>query len=164
MKKSIYLILFLSLLTSCSQDLVFNNNAAFQGVKDNLFWKADDAAATIDSGNSLNIQAVTLNETLTLKIKLPSTLVSQKDVSSHLPYELGKNEIAKATYVQTLNTIVSTYETGAGIGDGQIVVTDYDGETISGTYRFNAKNKDTESESSLVNFQKGVFYKVPITP
>lgn len=165
MKKGIYFILFLLVLTSCSQDIVFNNNAAFQGVKDNIFWKADDAMASIGTSNSLNIKAVTINETVILKIALPSSLVNQKDPSTYLTYVLGNSETRKASYSRTLNTISTSYQTGFGIGDGQIVITDYDGTSISGNFRFNAKNTNSSSlEATNVNFQNGFFYKVPITP
>ena len=54
-------------LTSCGEDIVFNNNAAFQAVKNNDSWKAADASATVSDEASLLIQAVTKNETLTLE-------------------------------------------------------------------------------------------------
>ncbi|PWA05639.1 DUF6252 family protein [Flavobacterium psychrotolerans] len=165
MKKGIYFLLFLIGLTSCSQDVTFNNNAAFQGVKDNVFWKASDAVAKIGTGSSLNIEAVTVNEKLTLTMPLPAKLVSQRDKSTYITYDLGASEAKKAIYVNTLNAVVLTYQTGFGIGDGQIVVTDYDGATISGTFRFNAKNTDaTSEEAPILNLQSGVFYKVPIMP
>ena len=121
--------------------------------------------ASIGTSNSLLINAVTINETLTLKIPLPGSLVSQIDSSTYLTYVLGTSETRKASYTITLNTVVTSYQTGFGKGDGEIVITDYDGLTISGTYRFNAKNTDSSSEEAAnVNFQKGSFYKVPITP
>jgi len=162
MNKGIYILLLLIGLTSCSEDVVFNNNAAFQGVKDNVSWKAADANAMISGENSIELQAVTINETVTLKIPLVDELVFQKDTSSFKKYKLGINETTTANYTSFLNGSLTSYETGASLGGGEIVITDYDGFTISGKFRFNAENTDSTSEPSTVNFQHGVFYKVPI--
>jgi hypothetical protein len=165
MKKGIYFLLVLIGLASCSQDIVLNNTKSFQGIMNNEFWKTTDATATIGSGNSLNIVAVTLIDQMTLKVPLPATLVRQKDANSYITYALGASDLKKASYTKTLNNVTTNYQTGFGIGDGQIVITDYDGFTISGTYRFNAKNTNTaSSEAPVLNLQNGVFYKIPITP
>ena len=112
MKKAICLVLFSIALISCSTDVTFNNFAAFQGVKDNLAWKASDAKAAITTGNVLTIEALTLTETLTLKMPVPGTFVSQKDVNTHITYALGTSVSKKATYDTTLNDINLLYQTG----------------------------------------------------
>jgi hypothetical protein len=133
--------------------------AAFQGVKDNQAWKADDSKATMSINGLLTIEAVTLNETMTLRMPLPSTFVFQKSLNTHITYALGSTESKKATYSNILGGATVQYETG----NGEIVITDYDGTTISGTFRFNAFNTDPLStEQPIVNLQSGVFYKVPI--
>lgn len=51
--------------------------------------------------------------------------------------------------------------------NGQIKVTEYDPilGTITGSFRFNAKNvEDNPIGESTLNFQDGVFYKVKLTP
>ena len=165
MKKRIYILMLLIGLTSCGEDIVFNNNAAFQAVKNNDSWNAADASATVSDEASLLIQAVTINETVTLEIPLPTSLVSQKDSSTYITHDLGTSDTKTASYTTLLNGALLTYETGVNIGDGQIIITDYDGVTISGKFRFNAENIESESsESPTVNFQYGVFYKVPIAP
>jgi hypothetical protein len=165
MKKRIYILMLLIGLTSCGEDIVFNNDAAFQGVKNNESWRAADASATVSDEASLLIQAVTINETVTLEIPLPTSLVSQKDSSTYITHNLGTSDTKTASYTTLLNGALLTYETGVNIGDGQIIITDYDGVTISGKFRFNAENIESESsESPTVNFQYGVFYKVPIAP
>lgn len=165
MKKRIYILMLLIGLTSCGEDIVFNNNAAFQAIKNNDSWKAADASATVSDEASLLIQAVTINETVTLEIPLPTSLVSQKDSSTYITHNLGTSDTKTASYTTLLNGALLAYETGVNIGDGQIIITDYDGLTISGKFRFNAENIESESsESPTVNFQYGVFYKVPIVP
>jgi hypothetical protein len=46
--------------------------------------------------------------------------------------------------------------------NGEIVITNYDGATISGTFKFNAVNTNTGSSNQVLNFQEGHFYKVPV--
>lgn len=164
MKKRIYILLLLIGLTSCGEDIVFNNDAAFQGVKNNESWKAADASATVTDDASMLIQAVTINETVTLEIPLPTTFVNQKDSSTYITYNLGTSDTKTATYTAIVNGALLAYETGTNIGDGQIIITDYDGLTISGKFRFNAENIESSTDSPTVNFQYGIFYKVPIAP
>ena len=59
-----------------------------------------------------------------------------------------------------------TFATGNGIGDGQIEITEYDvvNNTVSGTFKFNAENiYNNPLAGAVLNFQQGVFYKVPIS-
>ncbi|MFV8343388.1 DUF6252 family protein [Flavobacterium sp. XS2P39] len=155
MKKYFLLIVVIFSLVSCEEDIRFNS-PSLQGLKDNVFWRAVESKATLAPDGSLLIEAYTRNETLSIKIT--STQAQS--------YFLGTSESKKVTYVVTDATgVVSTYSTGFGIGDGQIVITDYDevNKTVSGTFKFNAENTDNnELVSLLVNFQQGVFYKVPV--
>jgi hypothetical protein len=49
--------------------------------------------------------------------------------------------------------------------NGEIEITENDGKTISGKFKFNAvKNPTNPQISDILNFQYGEFYKVPITP
>lgn len=49
--------------------------------------------------------------------------------------------------------------------NGEITITENDGATISGIFKFNAIINNGNSEANeLVNFQFGEFYKVPISP
>ncbi|MDI5899422.1 DUF6252 family protein [Flavobacterium sp. XS2P67] len=68
------------------------------------------------------------------------------------------------TVTDATNGLV-TFSTGFEIGEGQIVITEYDAvnNTITGTFKFNAENTNSNSlASQVVNFQHGVFYKVPV--
>ena len=69
------------------------------------------------------------------------------------------------TVTGSANGAVS-FTTGFGIGEGQIEIDEYDtvNKTISGTYKFSAKNvSSTPSGNETLSFQQGVFYKVPVT-
>ncbi|HEY4618713.1 MAG TPA: DUF6252 family protein [Flavobacterium sp.] len=154
MKKQILLILALFSLISCVEDVSFNN-PSFQGVKDNVFWRAIESKASLDPSGSLVIEAYSGSEVITLKT---TSTAAQT-------YVLGTSTSKTATYVRTGSDGTITFATGTGIGDGQISITEYDPEnnTVTGTFKFNAENIDNNpSVGSVLNFQQGVFYKVPI--
>ena len=85
--------------------------------------------------------------------------------SAEQTFVLGVDETSKASYKNTLPAELSSFSTGTNIGNGQIVITDYDTDnnTISGTFKFTAINEDeSDTENPKINFTEGVFYKVPI--
>lgn len=165
MKKIVSFIILAVALGSCSQDIKFNNEAVFQGVKDNLFWRGADAKAVFSvSEGTLTVSAGTLNESVALKVPMPETMVNPKNDNTYVTYALGTSLERVATYSFGDDVAQYHYETAIGVGDGQVVVTEYDGVYISGTFRFNVKNTDPESEApEVVNMQSGVFYKIPVT-
>ncbi len=165
MKKIVSFIILAVALGSCSQDIKFNNEAVFQGVKDNLFWRGADAKAIQSvSEGTLTVSAGTLNESVALKVPMPEHLVNSKDDATYVTYTLGTSLDETATYSFGDDVQQYFYETAIGVGDGQVVVTEYDGVYVSGTFRFNVKNTDPDSEApETVNMQSGVFYKIPLT-
>ena len=165
MKKILSLVILVFALGSCSQDIQFNNEAVFQGVKDNLFWRGSDAKAIYSvSQDKLTISAVTLNENMTLTMPMPDAPIAGNDASTHVTYVFGTSLDKTATYSYFDDVDEYFYETAIGVGDGEIVITEYDGTYVTGTFRFNAKNTDTASEApETVNMQSGVFYKIPVT-
>jgi hypothetical protein len=153
-KQFLYLFLFFAFI-SCSDNVKFNN-PTFEGQKDNVFWRAIDAKASIGSGGSLIIEAYTRNEVVTLKATTanPGT------------YFLGTSDLNTASYVLKDATGTITFTTGVGIGEGQIVITEYDAvnNTVTGTFKFNAENiNNNPLAGPILNFQYGHFYKIPIT-
>ncbi|MFV5693959.1 DUF6252 family protein [Flavobacterium sp. LB3P122] len=156
MKKYFLFIAAIFSLVSCQEDVSYNS-PSLQGVKDNVLWRAVQSKATLASDGSLLIEAYTRNETLSLKV------TSTKAQT----YFLGTSESKKVTYVLTDATgALITFSTGFGIGDGQIVISDYDGinNTVTGTFKFNAENTyNNPLAGAVLNFQQGVFYKVPVS-
>ncbi|MFV5691028.1 DUF6252 family protein [Flavobacterium sp. LT1R49] len=156
MKKYFLFVAMIFSLVSCQEDVSFNN-PSLQGVKDNVFWRAVQSKATLASDGSLLIEAYTRNEVLSLKVTSTNAQT----------YFLGTSESKKVTYVLTDATgALITFSTGFGIGDGQIVISDYDAinKTITGTFKFNAENTyNNPLAGPVVNFQQGVFYKVPVS-
>ena len=154
MKKQIPYIILLFAFVSCQEELKFNN-PSFQGLKDAVFWRAVASKATLSTNGTIAIEAYTRNEKVTLKTnsKIPQT------------YILGTSTSNTATYSLTDADGTITFSTGIGLGDGQIEITEYDAvnKTVTGTFRFNAGNLDNNPLfGPTLNFQQGVFYKVPV--
>ena len=154
MKKILSLFVLLGVLASCEEDVKFNNPAV-QGLKDNELWKASEFSAIL-SGSSLTIEATNGFETVIL----------QTNGAEPGQYELGVDEANRATYMLSVDGIEETYRTGADMGNGLIEILEKDtkieGNTryISGKFYFNAVD---ESEENVVNYQNGVFFRVPLT-
>ena len=96
-----------------------------------------------------------------LQIPVPPATINPKDNQTYVTYPLGTSSTNTAFYSITGADGAKEYKTGIGVGDGQVVVSQYDGVNISGTFRFNAKSTDADSDQ-LVNVQGGFFYKVPV--
>jgi hypothetical protein len=153
MKKQFLYIFLLFAFISCTDNVKFNN-PAFEGQKDNVFWRAVDSKATL-AGGSLTIEGFTRNEKLTLKT---TSTTAQT-------YPLGTSTSKMATYVLTDANGSITFSTGIDIGDGEIVIEEYDAvnKTVTGTFKFNAENiYNNPLAGPLLNFQYGHFYKVPV--
>ncbi|MES2864620.1 MAG: DUF6252 family protein [Bacteroidota bacterium] len=67
MKKIFSILALTLLLVSCENDIK-TNSPAFQGEKDNVFWRADDSKATINAGNTVSINAYTDKELVTITV------------------------------------------------------------------------------------------------
>ncbi|GEC73692.1 hypothetical protein SAMN05443543_10495 [Flavobacterium flevense] len=159
MKKHFLFLIVLFSLFSCQEDVKFNN-PAFQGMKDNVFWRAVQTTARVNSGGALVIEAYTATEIVTLKTNSAATAT----------YFISTPRINTATYVYTDPSTQesTTFSSGSGVGviDGQIVITEYNqvDKTISGTFKFNLENTfDNPLAGPNLNFQYGVFYKIPVT-
>jgi len=151
MKKILLLIVLAVGFTSCEDEVSFSNPSV-QGEKDNVFWRATDYRATI-TGGALTVYAYTPYEVLTLT------------TSSSAPgtYILGEDDIETATYYVEMDGNRSTYSTGEEIGDGEITIDQVqETGTISGKFKFNAP-PENDPLGQVVNYQYGVFYKIPIT-
>jgi hypothetical protein len=156
MKKIASLFFLLVALWSCSEDIT-KNSPSLQGLKDDVLWRAKSRQATLDANGRIEITGLTAYETLTLKTgsKNPGT------------YQLGFNEGNSAEFFYSRDGEELEYITATGIGDGQIVIEEFDSEkmTITGTFRFNAENVGNNPLGGpVLNFQEGHFYKVPVFP
>lgn len=152
-KNTLFTILFFSLI-SCQNEVEFNNSA-IQALKNNVIWKASLIAATRYPDGSLVIKANQKNE----------VLVFNTTSTTPQTYTLGSNNFNKIKYEQKINGTVTIFSTGINSEEGQIVITEYDNvnKTVSGTFQFYATNNSPHPVTdTIVNFQQGVFYKVPV--
>ncbi|SHF75389.1 hypothetical protein SAMN05443549_101233 [Flavobacterium fluvii] len=155
MKKPLLYIFLFFAFVSCTDEVKFNN-PSFEGQKDNVFWRAIDYKAFLATNGSLSIEGYTRNEKLTLKT---TSTTAQT-------YPLGTSDSKTATYVLTDASGTITFATGLGIGEGEIVIQEYDAvnKTVSGTFKFNAENiYNNPLVGPILNFQYGHFYKIPVT-
>jgi hypothetical protein len=156
MKKVLFVLVLSLFMSSCSDDVVFNNPSV-QGLMNNVFWRALQSKATLSKDGTIAIEAVTLKETLTLH--LSSTQVKT--------YVLDNNTIDYVSYTSRETTPTTILSTRYGKGTGKITITEYDviKNTISGTFTFVIPFIATDTqESKEFYFSQGVFYKVPVAP
>jgi len=154
MKKIFQLVLLLIVVSSCTEDVKFNN-PAFQALKDNVFWRATSFKAYTNSNGSLAIEGDLGFEKVILRT--PSSVAQI--------YILGIDDNSTASYSNTLPSQVEDFYTGTNVGSDQIEITELnlENKTISGTFKFSAMNEDeTNTDKPKVNFKEGVFYKIPI--
>lgn len=162
MKKIISLVLAVVLLSSCSQEVTFNNPSV-QGLKDSYLWRAKASSASLDViNNTITITAYSQFETLKINVTVPNRAVTE---ANPVIYLLGTDLDNTITFDYILNGEVVSYISGLKIDDGQIKITEYDlvNKTVTGSFRFNATNTNTSStEPNVINFIQGVVYKIPI--
>ncbi len=164
MIKKFVFLLFLGLFFSCSESTQNTNQPTMQAIKDNVKWEAYTSSAAAATAN-ISVVGIGDNQSVTLKMELPADFVMQTDEETYVTYTLGKKDnINQAVFTMQAGGKDYMYLTQNGAGDGQIVVTNYDGVTISGTFRFNAAiTVKDPTQQEAVNFNKGIFYKIPIT-
>ena len=169
MKKIASLLILMVAIVSCEKDVKFND-PAFQGQKDNFLWKAD--ATTSDTLNHyMTINAFHGSEVVSLVIPTPTAPISK---ANPVTYKLGSEasvtplniaDTIKATYSYSDGGVILDYATGKDLGNGEIVITEYDLNTkkLSGTFRFNAKYLGTNTiVPENLNFQQGFIYRIPV--
>ena len=146
MKKFLLLTGFILSFFSCSDDLQFNT-PSFQGEKDNVFWRAQEFSAISNQDGSMRIVGKNRGESVILNITNtnPGT------------YTLGPGTANSAVF-KTTDGI--NYLTNSRNAEGEIVIEaiDFEQQNFTGTFRFNAES----SEADIINFNKGIFYKVPL--
>jgi len=157
MKRTAFILVFLAIflgLSSC-EDVEFNT-PAIQGQKNGDFWKAETYVADIDFGGFV-IEGKSSKERL--------QLITTNDTRG--TYNLGIDSGNVAIYVDAKGKVYSTKnapDTSVFLypPSGEIIVKDIDNDDpmgVIGTFWFNAYNADG---TEVVNFNRGVFYKVPL--
>jgi hypothetical protein len=155
MKRWMFLLPVIMFVTSCTEDIKFNN-PAFQTLKDNVFWRAQNYNAYIAGDGTMTVEGYLGYEKITLTTASPVVGT----------YILGVDDISTGYYGNDLPEKQSEFSTGTDKGNGQVIITEYNVEnkTISGTFKFIAVNLNEEdTENPKVSLTEGVFYKVPLT-
>lgn len=169
MKKIVALLMIVSFLASCEEEVSFNS-PAFQARKDNFMWRAKSYSAVYNPADStLVLTAFEKFEKVTMTA-YPVLITGDGTTSffQDATFDLKNNENAIATYSNVNNGQNLLYSTD--------VVDDANGElvlqngalqkpgTISGTFRFDAPYIGViPNTPERINFQNGVFYEIPIS-
>ena len=156
MRKITVLILTMLMLVNCGDEIEFNS-PALQGNKNYELWRANYYSADIDFGGFLIEGGGDNFETV--------QLVTQNDVRG--TFELGGDSPNVAIFRDADGLVYSTANfpdpsISVYPADGQIVVDNIfntEPKTITGSFWFNAYTADG---LNYLNFNEGVFYKVPI--
>lgn len=156
MKKTLFFVALALVMSSCSDDVVFNNPSV-QGLKDNVFWRALQSKAFVSKDGTIAIEAVTLKENLTLHL----SSVQEKT------YLLDNSAVDYVTYTSRESSPEISLTSKNGMGKGKVIVSEYDevNKTITGTFTFVITTPVTGTqEVKEFYFSQGVFYKVPVSP
>ena len=103
MKNFLPLFIIALVFSSCQEDVKFNN-PGFQGLKDDIFWRANDARAYVSTTGKLRIEAYTEYEIITLNTASPNVGT----------YVLGTTNLNNsATYSSNFNEVQLEYATVA---------------------------------------------------
>lgn len=153
MKKVALFLIILFTCYGCGDEVQFNT-PALQGNKNYQLWRATYFDAVLAEHGQLTINAGTKTE------KLEIVLVSLKEGA----YSLSKMSDSKIDFLDEENISYSTAnlqnpEDNFQQEIGQVVITEFDGNTITGTFRFIAFSADGQDS---VGFNDGIFYKVPV--
>ena len=145
MQRIIALILIVFLNFSCSNETEFNTSS-FQGTKNYQSWSAKKLHAAYTDEGGLKIIGINTGESLTL---------ITNNITEGV-YVLGNTELSSAVFEDNNFVIYSTFNNG----DGEIIIDEYDSEglTITGSFKFNSYSESGE----LINFNYGIFYRIPI--
>lgn len=156
MKKLILLTLIAFTVFSCGDEIEFNS-PFFQGDREYQLWRADAFSATIDANGFLTITGTNGVETVNLRV--PSVVETT--------FTVGDVDAIEAEYIDGFDVTFSTNnrpDESVSIYPelGEIIIKEIDvvNRTFSGEFRFLAFN---DAGMVSVGFNKGVFYKVPLT-
>ena len=128
MKRFLSLFVIAMVFSSCQEDVKFNN-PGFQGLKDDVFWRANDARAYVDATGKLSIEALTEYETITLNTASPNVgtyVLGTTNVNNSASYSSNFDDIAleyATIAVPGPASTVSLVNGGTGYSSGTSVAT-----------------------------------------
>ncbi len=128
MKRFLSLFIIAVAFSSCQEDVKFNN-PGFQGLKDDVFWRANDARAYIDASGKLRVEAYTTYEIMTLNTTSPNVgtyVLGTTNVNNSATYSSNFNDIAleyATIAVPGPTGTISLVNGGTGYSSGTAVAT-----------------------------------------
>ena len=169
MKKIVALLMIVSVLASCQEDVSFNT-PAFQARKDNFLWKAKNYTAVYDVMTSTLVITGSLGFEKVTMTASPVAIIGDGTATffEDTTFDLSNNPDAVATYSFVNNGQNYLYSTAVeDEANGQLILQNAVVQkpgTISGKFRFDAPYMgDIPNASARINFQEGEFYEIPIT-
>ena len=100
MKKIFSILALTLLLVSCEND-VKTNSPAFQGEKDNVFWRADDSKVTINTGGTVSINAYTDKELVTVTVPNAVGIHNLGTINQSIGASYSYNNEGTVSYYET---------------------------------------------------------------
>ena len=100
MKKIFSILALTLLLVSCEND-VKTNTPAFQGEKDNVFWRADDSKVTINTGGTVSINAYTDKELVTVTVPNAVGIHNLGTINQSIGASYSYNNEGTVSYYET---------------------------------------------------------------
>jgi len=159
MKKYFLIVLAGLALTSCEEEIT-TNTPAFEATNGYNFWRATkmQAFVNVDNGD-LVIVGADESENITLYVG---------DYDYGVEYPLGVTNENVATYTKNSNDTVYFYSSSSLTGNGYIKIDPFEKQkpgTLSGTFYAEmvpVSGSPIIPGETSVNFNKGVFYQIPI--
>lgn len=153
MRKILCLIITITAFFGCGDEVQFNT-PALQGNKNYQLWSATYFDAVLTENGILTINAGDKFEKMTFNL-------SSLQEGTYVLSEISDSRI---DFLDLENISYSTINPPSQEGAlypeiGQVVITEFDGKTITGTFRFIAFSSDGLHS---VGFNQGVLYKVPV--
>ncbi|WP_417370277.1 DUF6252 family protein [Gelidibacter japonicus] len=153
MRKVVLLLIAIMTLFGCGDEVQFNT-PALQANKNYQLWRATYFDAVLAENGRLTINAG--NKIEKLDFMLPSL--------QERTYSLSGISESKVVFIDHENRSYSTanpQNPGDNLDseNGQVIITEFDGSTITGTFRFMVYSADGLHS---VGFNEGVFYKIPV--
>lgn len=153
MKRIVLLLMTFMILYGCSDEVAFNSPAV-QGNKNYQLWRATYFDAVLAEDGRLIISAGGKIEELTFKLSsLQEGTYSLSETSD------SRIDFLDADHISYSTIYLPTSERHPYPETGQVIITEYDGKTITGNFSFIAFSADGEHS---VGFNEGVLYKVPM--
>jgi hypothetical protein len=128
MKRFLSLIFIAIAITSCQEDVKFND-PGFQGLKDDVFWTANDTRAYISTSGQLTVEALTEYENITLNTasaNVGTYVLGTTTTSNSATYtsSFNGNELEYATIaVPGPVSSIALLNAGTGYNNGTSVAT-----------------------------------------